>query len=129
MTASFIAPVLHRILKLKPHYSLTSWLSEWLSYSIHRLNLIVQGRHNTAMEDGLFKSSYEAQPLAETSGKVTNIGSPETLCPPPQMLAVCTPPSATISHEVKCVLTYLPIPGDLQQLFVLHDCTKKEGKI
>lgn len=68
------------------------------------------------------------QPLAVTGGKVTNIGSCETLCPPPQTLVVSTPPSATIFNEVKCFLTYLPIPGNFQQLFVFHDCTIREEK-
>lgn len=71
---------------------------------------------------------HVAQPLAVNSGKFTNIGSPETLCPPPQTPVVSKPPSASIFNEVKCVLTYLPIPGDFQQLFVFHDCTRRDGK-
>lgn len=38
------------------------------------------------------------------------------------------PPSATIFNEVKSFLTYLPVPGNLQQLFVFHDCTVREEK-
>lgn len=60
MTTSSIVPVVHWILELEPHYCFTSRLPEWLSDSIHMLNLMVQERQNTAMEDRLFKNSYEA---------------------------------------------------------------------
>lgn len=72
--------------------------------------------------------AHVVQPLAVTGGKVTNIGSCETLCLLPQMLDVSMSPSATICSEVKCFLTYLPIPGNFQQLFVFHDCTIREEK-
>lgn len=71
---------------------------------------------------------HVVQPLAVTGGKVTNIGPCETFCLPPQTLVVSTPPSATIFNEVKCFLTYLPIPGNFQQLFVFHDRTVREEK-
>lgn len=45
-----------------------------------------------------------------------------------QKSVVSTPPSATIFNEVKSFPTYLPVPGNFQQLFVFHDCTVREEK-